>query len=203
MDEQMGFWVEDDETFEQGFLLMAEDEFWTQDDASGAWAVRRFRGRKLRRGVPKGKGQGKSRGRKGYRRFVPWRKGKGKAPVHLSVSKDRPKGKGEGKKGKGKKGLPGSSQDLGKGLGKANVVTEATEVATVAETYQHAEFVNDWQESSWYGDQTWSSWGLFVEEVDDDEATDAALLTKQESWDVIDIEKSRVSVHEGCQGARP
>jgi hypothetical protein len=151
MDDVDGFWVEDNETQDLGFLCAIEDEFWMQDEASGAWVVRRFRGRRLRRGFPKGKGKGK--GRKGYRRFIPRQKGKGKSLVHLSSFK----GKSKGKKGKGKKGKPGGNQDTGKGPGQAHVVADATESqqeATAA--YPRTENVDEWQEPIWYEETYWT-----------------------------------------------
>jgi hypothetical protein len=67
MDGTQGYWVEDEETGECGFLPEFEDIFWTFDDENFAWMSRPFRGRKLRRVPPKGRGKGK--GSKGYSRF--------------------------------------------------------------------------------------------------------------------------------------
>ena len=75
MDGTSGYWVEDDDTGEVGFLPEFEDVFWIFDETSEAWASHHFRGRKIRRGFSKGKGKGK--GSKGRRRFKS-RKGKGK-----------------------------------------------------------------------------------------------------------------------------
>ena len=120
-----GFWVEDDETHEEGFLQDTEDVFWLYDDHADAWKVRRVPGRRLRRGPRKGKGKGKKgKGTKGRRKFVPYgkTKGKGKSPFDADGWEDQQyleeeagtadpaKGKRKGKrqkgqpKGKGKKG---------------------------------------------------------------------------------------------------
>ena len=100
-----GYWVEDDQTFEEGFVPEYEDTFWTMDEYRYS-SARPFQGRRCftphyRR---KGKG-GKGKGHYTEGEYEPaaWtRKGKGK-------------GKGKGKtpqKGKGKPQLP---QD-GKGM---------------------------------------------------------------------------------------
>ena len=82
-----GFWVEDDETHEEGFLQDTEDVFWLYDDNADAWKVRRVPGRRLRRGFRKGKGKGKKgKGTKGRRKFVPYGKKKG-IPYHQRHSK--------------------------------------------------------------------------------------------------------------------
>ena len=72
MDGQEGHWVEDDETLEVGFIaeefsLEADDSFWLYDEESCNWINKRFRGRALRRGQPKGKGRG--HGAKGKSQF--------------------------------------------------------------------------------------------------------------------------------------
>ena len=79
--------VEDEETLEVGFLENVDDHFWVYEDDKDAFVIRRFKGRHIRRGPPRGKGKGK--GRKGRSRmFNRRRKGKGK-------------GKGRSRKGKG------------------------------------------------------------------------------------------------------
>ena len=59
MDGVTGFWAEDEETGEVGFLPDLEDVFWVYDDNTFAWNSSHFRGRRLRRGPPRGKGKGK------------------------------------------------------------------------------------------------------------------------------------------------
>ena len=71
-----GYWAEDEETGEVGFLPEFEDVFWVHDDDSFAWVSHHFEGRKMRRGAAKGKGKG--RGFRGRGRFKARRKGKGK-----------------------------------------------------------------------------------------------------------------------------
>ena len=111
-----GFWAEDDETHEEGFLQDAEDVFSLFDEHASAWKARRFPGRRLRRGPRKGKGKGKKgKGTKARRLFSPPGKKKGKSfdteEVEAGIADlakgERKKGNGKGKqngKGKGKKG---------------------------------------------------------------------------------------------------
>ncbi len=97
-----GYWVEDDDTGEVGFLPEFDDTFWLFDPMHDTWFSRPFKGRRMRRGMPKGKGKGK--GSKGRSRF---RSRKGKSKGRKSYWQDDPgyaewtKGK-KGKKGKGK-----------------------------------------------------------------------------------------------------
>ena len=60
-DGQYGYWVQDEETEEEGFVPEFEDVFWTFDDQSEAWISHRFKQRRLKKG--KGKGQGKPKGK--------------------------------------------------------------------------------------------------------------------------------------------
>ena len=80
-----GYWVEDDETHEEGFLPETQDIFWVYDEVNDVWNSRHFRGRSLRRGNRKGKGKGK--GGKGRRkgRFKSRRKGKGKGSYQVEA----------------------------------------------------------------------------------------------------------------------
>ena len=73
MDGAYGYWVEDDDSGEQGFLPEVEDVFWTYDDETYAWVSSRLGHRKLRRGKPKGKGKSKGKGRTGYVTAIPAR----------------------------------------------------------------------------------------------------------------------------------
>ena len=74
--DEYGYWAEDEDTGEVGFLKEMEDVFWVYQDDEWAWAASYFQGRKVRKGAPKGKGKGK--GHKGYTEFKPFKKGKGK-----------------------------------------------------------------------------------------------------------------------------
>ena len=67
-----GYWAEEDETGEVGFLEESADTFWVWDDTEEAFVGRHFIGRKTRRGRPKGKGKGK--GRRGYSRVKPFKR---------------------------------------------------------------------------------------------------------------------------------
>ena len=73
LDGAYGYWVEDDDSGEQGFLPEVEDVFWTFDEETYAWVSRKLGHRKLRRGRPKGKGKSTGKGKKGYGRFKPSR----------------------------------------------------------------------------------------------------------------------------------
>eukprot|EP00971_Amphidinium_carterae_P160115 3173823-Amphidinium_carterae.1 len=63
-----GYWVEDDETGEEGFLEEFQDTFWVHDEAQSFWIQRRFGGRFMRKRKGKGKGKGYS-GRPFFRPF--------------------------------------------------------------------------------------------------------------------------------------
>ena len=77
LDNQEGYWVEDEEDGTEGFLEADEDSFWVYDEDSYSWLRRRFQGRKMKRGF-KGQHKGKGKGRKGSggRRFFKKRKGR-------------------------------------------------------------------------------------------------------------------------------
>ena len=121
LDQKYGYWAEDDETGEQGFLQALSNVFWTFDDEAEARAARRFQSRKVRRGAPKGKGKRKGKCKKGYRFLRRKGGGKGKKgfPSVLVTQeqykeysnwatggKKGRKGKGKSKKGKGKDEAP-------------------------------------------------------------------------------------------------
>ena len=87
MDGTYGYWVQDDECGEVGFLPEVEDVFWTYDEINDVWNSQYFKGRRLRRGPTKGKGKGK--GSSGRRRFNTRRKGKGKgSDSHMTEESD-------------------------------------------------------------------------------------------------------------------
>ena len=77
---ETGYWVEDDETGDCGFLPEnipheSDDAFYVFDDEEEAWTVRRFQSRGLRKGSqPRTRGKGK--GSKGRKRFRPRKQGK-------------------------------------------------------------------------------------------------------------------------------
>ena len=77
LDNQEGYWVEDEEDGAEGFLEADEDTFWVYDEDNYTWFQRRFQGRKMKRGF-KGQRKGKSKGRKGSggRRLFKKRKGR-------------------------------------------------------------------------------------------------------------------------------
>jgi hypothetical protein len=177
MDGTQGYWVEDEETGECGFPPEFEDIFWTFDDENFAWMSRPFRGRKLRRGTPKGRGKGK--GSKGYSRFKSRFKGKGKGGFnHANQTTNdsnawwgAPKGKGKGgKKGKFKgKGKPGGKPALaesGKGpTGQSHIATDA---ATVPPPQQASETTSqnspEWPSESWQTYPWWNESIWFITE---------------------------------------
>ena len=65
---EFGYWVEDNVTYEVGFVLEGEGVFWLYADQNAAWVSKG--GRRLRCGHPTGKGEGK--GQTGFRYFVPF-----------------------------------------------------------------------------------------------------------------------------------
>ena len=163
MDGVSGFWVEDDDTLECGFLSEWEDVFWTYDDTAHTWASHHFRGRKLRRGPPRNKGKGKGKGgRYRFRSRKGKGKGKGKSKGFANYGDDETayavKGKSKGK-GKGKKGKKGKDKGEGKdgkdpgGKGpSAHVAADqnATPGTTVT-TYQD----DTWYYDTWWTDDSW------------------------------------------------
>ena len=169
MDGVTGFWAEDEETGEVGFLPDLEDVFWVYDDNTFAWVSSHFRGRRLRRGPPRGKGKGKGKGGK-FRFRSRKGKGKGKRKGSFSNWSDGEstffggKGKGKGKKGKGKKGKDkGEGKDgmdhLGKGS-QAHLATtpESLSMNPALEDRGWAGSSNDaWSNDTWWADETWYS----------------------------------------------
>ena len=138
LDGQTGYWVEDDETGDEGFLPEFDDVLWVYDDKADAWASHRFHGRRMRRGQPKGKGKGK--GKKGRRRFKS-RRGKGKGQsAHW--------GDGEWEenvawsKGKGKQGKKGGDDSHEKGKGKGKKGKEGKSFAHVADDSQEVSLLS-------------------------------------------------------------
>ena len=59
MYDEYGYWAEDEDSGEVGFLPELEDVFWVYQDTEWTWIASRFQGRKMRRGPAKGKGKGK------------------------------------------------------------------------------------------------------------------------------------------------
>ena len=53
MDGAHGYWAEDDETGEVGFLDEFDDVFWIHDDHNDSWIANRFRSRRMRKGILK------------------------------------------------------------------------------------------------------------------------------------------------------
>ncbi len=162
---EAGYWVEDDDTGECGFLPEAvpqesDDTFYVFDEEEEAWLVRRFQSRRLRKGSGKGRGRGK--GSKGRKRFRPMQKGKSKSKAHVAEewsypseawqteetgetaawSKGKKKGKAKTKKGEPdalatKGGKKGPGKGKGKKTGKGYTVEEGQEESA-------------WQDDAWY-----------------------------------------------------
>ena len=61
MDNQEGYWVEDEEDGAEGFLEADDDVFWLYDEENYTWFQPRFQGRKMKRGF---KGRRKGKGKK-------------------------------------------------------------------------------------------------------------------------------------------
>ena len=163
MDGTAGYWVEDDETGEVGFLPEFDDIFWVFDDTTYAWHSHHFKGRRLRRGPPRGKGKGKGKG--GRSRFRS-RKGKGKGKgkgvyAHWGEGDESAyavKGKGKGKKGKGKKGKEKGEGKEGKDPGgkgpQAHVASTIQSIPAppIPNSSSPAFSVDD----TWYQDTWWT-----------------------------------------------
>ena len=162
-----GFWLQDEDTLEEGFLA-AEDEtvFWTIDD-NEAFIARRFKkGRrpKLRPGSP---GKAKGGKRKGRGRFRSYR-GKGRANQAEHEPTDpsyygKGKGKEKGGKGKGKgkdKGEKGSSfkgaKAKGKGKDAAKSASSQGDPSPQAYEGSAAPGWDAWYEDSYYTDSGWN-----------------------------------------------
>ena len=215
-DEHHGFWVQDEETGEEGFMQDTEDVFWTIDE-SQAWVSHRVPGRKLRRGGPFGKAKGrkgKGRGFKGRRNFRPYaqrHQGQGKGYMveeqEDGFNRDEDGTTQQGFYGKGKfgkrrgyhkgKGKGKQQADAFKGKGKskkgkapkpegANVASEGTETYDTSNSYSQ----NDWSADSWWleeYDNSWSGW--LVAHIDRTMEEHSALVMKS-MQNTIDIRYS-------------
>ena len=166
-DGQFGYWVQDEDTFEEGFIAEDDEEevFWQVDD-NEAFVARRFKRRpQLRRsGKGRRKGKGRKRGRfrsnrKGSAHTAEgddynssfYGKGKGKGKSKWKGGKEEAdfvKGKGKGKnKGKGK-GKPFAKG--GKSFEAEGTTSQPEQAAATT-----APSTEDW---SWYTEENWSSW---------------------------------------------
>ena len=166
-DGQFGYWVQDEDTLEEGFIAEddEEDVFW-QVDEDEAFIARRFKRRPQLRRAGKGrrKGKGRRRGRfksnrKGSAHTAEddgqnssfYGKGKGKGKNKWKGGKeeaDFAKGKGKGKnKGKGK-GKPNAKG--GKSFEAEGAPAQSSQAAAIS-----APSTEDW---SWYTEEDWSSW---------------------------------------------
>ena len=183
-----GYWVQDDENEEEGFVEERENVFWTYDEQNEAWFSSKFKGRRFRReGNPSRKGGGKGKG--GRFQFKPWRpkgKGKGKGKRgHAHYGADewnedydyanfwgfKGKGKwgaGKGKSYKGKESAdysyyPNKGKAKGKGKFKGNKGKEGQEIANVAEENKEAPLQpsqnsTQGQGQAWQEDNSWDSY---------------------------------------------
>ena len=77
LEENFGYWAEDEEDGAEGFLDALEDVFWIWDDNDYSWFQRRFQARRTRKGTGKGM-KGKGRQGRSFFRSGNKRKGKGK-----------------------------------------------------------------------------------------------------------------------------
>ncbi len=232
-DEHHGFWVQDEETGEEGFIQDTEDSFWTLDE-NEAWISRGVPGRQLRRG-PKGKGKGKKgkgRGFKGRRYFRPYSRrslghGKGYLIEEQDDGFDREENGttqqgfyGKGKKGRKGKGKGGKWQQAdafkgGKGKkGKKGQTIPQSEGANVAsEGSEHQDSSTGWYSNDWYADSWWledygETWsGFIVHHISTTMEEHSALIMKSMQH-VIDVRKNPtyVVMDLGCtksMGSRP
>ena len=196
--DDFGYWAEDDETGEQGFLLALSNVFWTFDDEAEAWAVRRFQSRTVRRGAPKGKGKRKGRGKRGYRFFRSKGKGKGKKgflAAHLAQEqyeeysnwtkggkKGKGKGKGKSKKGKGKDEVPS-----GKGYGNWTGDQAANAASDPSASVQSGApmpdgTLNPHADSSAYRDSAWNDPEWYYQGEDDSTWYQSQYWEPEGSW---------------------
>eukprot|EP00971_Amphidinium_carterae_P141576 2805112-Amphidinium_carterae.1 len=99
----LGYWVEDDETGEEGFLEEFQDTFWVHDEAQSFWIQRRFGGRFMRKSKGGKKGTSKSSS------AIPGKgpPGPGQEQAHEAHDEEEDalaaKGKGAGEKKRNKK----------------------------------------------------------------------------------------------------
>jgi hypothetical protein len=223
MDGTYGYWVEDDDTAEVGFLPELEDVFWTYDDNADAWQSRHFKGRKMRRGAPKGKGKGK--GSSGRKRFTPFRrKGKGKGgDAHATWDqqeadtwwskgkKGKGKGKGTGKKGEGKDEGKGKTGGFGSGKGPKGSPAHAVEYTPMQVTSSSSSSANQqssspalavnasWDDNSWWESSDWNE-GFFVQDLA--ETTESVYHTHESTGgphkrNPVDVRRNPDSCHTG------
>ena len=108
LDNQEGYWVEDEEDGAEGFLEADEDTFWVYDEDNYTWFQRRFQGRKMKRGF-KGQRKGKGKGRKGSggRRFFKKRKGRSNLADNSTPTPGKQKDNGTMIPGKSHLGMTG------------------------------------------------------------------------------------------------
>ena len=218
-DQHHGFWVQDDETGEEGFIQDTEDSFWILDE-NEAWVSQRVPGRKLRRGSGKGKGRkGKGRGYKGRRYFRPHsRRHHGHGKGYLIEEQDdgfdreengttqqgfygKGKGRGYGKKGKGKwqqanafKGSKGKAKK-GKGKNQGSPQPEGANVASEGtESYDAS---NSYSHSDWNADSWWleeydygESWSGFLVHHIEESMEEYSALIMRSMQNNIDVRKN-------------
>ena len=75
LDNQEGYWVEDEEDGAERFLEADEDSFWVYDEENYSWFQRRFQRRKMKRGF-KGQRKGKGKARRDPEEGASSRRGK-------------------------------------------------------------------------------------------------------------------------------
>ena len=168
LDGSSGYWVEDDDSCEAGFIPEFEDVFWVFDDQQECWASHHFKGRHMRKGGARKGGKGK--GYKGYKRFVPSYKkkgGKGQAKISQegTVNLSKGRGKGKGKKGKSKGQNDPAPEAGSKGKGKGSKTWTASDEIPAPETTSPVEdntWQDGWSEDTWWSSNDWSS-SFFVE----------------------------------------
>ena len=169
-DGEAGFWVEDDENHEEGFMPLEADEeiFWCLDEHE-CFALRRVPGRRLKnrpRGYKGGKGRGKGRKRGGFRPYTGMNNKSGSKKANVAEEQQDPdqsywtrkgKGKGKGKfKNKGwDNGYKGkdfgkSKDDKGKGKSKTFAASQPSQPSTDPSA--------NVADSSWSGDNGQYDW---------------------------------------------
>ena len=168
-DGESGFWVEDDENHEEGFMPAEGEEevFWCLDEHE-CYALRRVPGRRLKnrpRGYKGGKGRGKGRKRGGFRPYTGMNNKSGSKKANMAeeenpdhsywTRKGKGKGKGKSKNKSWDNGFKGkdfgkTKDDKGKGKSKTFAASQPSQPST-----EPAANVAD---GSWSGDQGQVEW---------------------------------------------
>ena len=187
-DGSVGYWVQDQETLDEGFYDIEEEVFWAYDEEQDCWFSKK--GGKLRRGKHKSrKGKGRKKGGKPFqgkfKSHTKGKKGKGYYGDEDTQAADYGKGGKKGKpfgkgKEKGKDFEKGEYKGGKPGKGKANAAETQTPVPDGTPSPAPADAASwdpnaYWKENQYYDAQwasnDWSAWN------------DGVYLTYQTKWE--------------------